>query len=91
MARALAGVRAGEADRFRKAPVANPGAAVVELPEAPRVRVEIPENVQAVKTEQGSAWRASTRRAFETYLARGYRVETFHRDAGRCFYGLERD
>jgi predicted GNAT superfamily acetyltransferase len=91
VARALAGDRAGEADRFREAPVANPGASVQDPPEAPRVRVEIPQNVQAVKTEQGPAWRASTRRAFETCLARGYRVETFFRDAGRCFYGLERD
>ena len=88
---ALAGGRASESDRFREAPVANPGAAVLALPETPRVRVEIPTNVQAVKTEKGPAWRASTRRAFETYLSGGYRVETFYREPEGCFYGLEKD
>jgi len=96
VARALAEGRAGEADRFRDAPVANPGGEERDLPEASRVRVEIPENVQAVKEkdmETAAAWRASTRRAFESYLGRGYRVEVFYRDPveGRCFYGLEGD
>jgi len=93
VARALADHRRGEDGRFHEAPVANPGAAERDLPDAPRVRVEIPENVQAVKVEEpetAMAWRTSTRRAFETYLARGYKVEVFYRDAGRCFYGLER-
>lgn len=93
VARALADHRRGEAERFREAPVVNPGADERDLPDASRVRVEIPENVQAVKVEEpetAMAWRTSTRRAFETYLARGYKVETFYRDAGRCFYGLER-
>ena len=63
---------------------------MLDLPETPRVRVEIPENIQAVKVEQGSAWRSSTRRAFETYLGRGYKIEVFSRDEGRCYYGLER-
>jgi predicted GNAT superfamily acetyltransferase len=58
------------------------------------VRVEIPENIQAVKAdrpEAAVAWRESTRHAFETYLARGLTVEAFYRDraSGRCFYGLE--
>jgi len=96
VARALVNHRRGEADRFQEAPVANPGAEERELPAAPRVRIEIPENVQAVKaerTETALAWRTSTRRAFETYLGRAYRVEAFYRDAadGRCFYGLEKD
>ncbi len=93
VARALADHRRGEDERFREAPVANPGAVEPELPDSPRVRVEIPENIQAVKVDQPEtaiAWRTSTRRAFESYLARGYTVEAFFRDAGRCFYGLER-
>jgi predicted GNAT superfamily acetyltransferase len=92
VARALAGLRTGEADCFREAPVANPGAAERDLPADFRVRVEIPENIQAVKADQPEtavAWRMSTRRAFETYLARGYRVEAFYREEDRCFYGLE--
>jgi predicted GNAT superfamily acetyltransferase len=91
--RALAGQRP-DSSRFREAPVANPGAETGELPDAPRVRIEIPENIQDVKTErpdEASAWRGSTRRAFEHYLGRGYRVDAFYRDPGegRCFYGLE--
>jgi predicted GNAT superfamily acetyltransferase len=67
---------------------------VDELPEAPRVRIEIPESIQDLKGERpelGVAWRQSTRRAFEHYLGLGYRVEAFCRDAGerRCWYGLE--
>lgn len=95
VARALVSHRRGEADRFREAPVSNPGAEERDLPTAPRVRVEIPENIQAVKVdrpEAALAWRTSTRRAFETYLGRGYTVEAFYRDAAeaRCFYGLEK-
>jgi predicted GNAT superfamily acetyltransferase len=94
--RTLAGCHPGEADRFRDAPVANPGAEERDLPAAPRVCIEIPENVQAVKAERPEkalAWRTSTRRAFETYLGRGYKVDVFSRDAaeGRCFYGLAKD
>ncbi|HEX3556967.1 MAG TPA: hypothetical protein VIA62_27395 [Thermoanaerobaculia bacterium] len=94
VARALRDKRAGSEEPFRQAPVANPGGELRELPAAPRVRVEIPEDIQAVKTERpeaAAAWRESTRRAFEGYLARGYRVEAFYRDpvARRCYYGLE--
>src|SRR5262249_55601364 len=94
VALALRDRRAGSEEPFRAAPVANPGGAVAELPSSPRVRIEIPQDVQAAKTEQpeaAAAWRASTRRAFEPYLARGYRIEVFYRDRedGRCFYGLE--
>ena len=93
--RALEDRRAGSEEPFRQAPVANPGAEEAELPETPRVRVEIPENVQAVKEKDmdaAAAWRASTRRAFEHYLGRGWRVEAFYRDdGGLCFYGLEKD
>jgi len=96
VARALVDHRRGESDRFREAPVVNPGVEGSDLPQAPRVRIEIPPSIQDVKTgqpEKGMAWRLSTRRAFETYLGRGYRIEVFYRDAaeGRCFYGLEKD
>ena len=88
--RALADRRAGSEAPFREAPMVNQ-----ELSEAPRVRVEIPENVQAVKEKDmdaAAAWRASTRRAFEHYLAKGYRIEAFYRDDdGHCFYGLQKD
>jgi predicted GNAT superfamily acetyltransferase len=94
VARALVDRRSGEADRFQDAPVANPGAEARDLHEAPRVRVEIPEDVQAVKAErpqEALAWRVSSRRALQDYLARGYKVEVFYRDSAerRCFYGLE--
>lgn len=94
--RALADRRAGSEEPFREAPVANPGASETEeLPEASRIRIEIPESIQDLKAERpdlGMAWRMSTRRAFQHYLGRGYRVEAFYRDAGRhCYYGLERD
>ncbi|MFL6234137.1 MAG: hypothetical protein ACJ76N_13465 [Thermoanaerobaculia bacterium] len=93
---ALADQRAGAGEPFREAPVANPGAETGELPEAPRVRIEVPESIQdlkAVRPDLGAPWRASTRRAFQHYLGLGYRVEAFYRDAGerRCYYGLERD
>jgi predicted GNAT superfamily acetyltransferase len=60
------------------------------------VRIEIPESIQDLKSgrpEVGGAWRETTRRAFQAYLARGYRIEAFYREAGEhcCFYGLERD
>jgi predicted GNAT superfamily acetyltransferase len=67
-----------------------------ELPEAPRVRIEIPASIQDLKAErpdEATAWRAVTRRAFEHYLEAGYRVAAFYRDreTGRCFYCLERE
>jgi predicted GNAT superfamily acetyltransferase len=95
VARALADRRAGAAEPFRAAPVANPGAMIGELPVAPRVRVEIPRSIQDLKAARPDAapsWRESTRRAFEGYLAQGYRIEAFYCDVDqRCFYGLERD
>jgi predicted GNAT superfamily acetyltransferase len=63
------------------------------LPAAPRVRIEIPAHIQEFKErhpERALAWRLGTRRAFQAYLARGYRVTAFWRDAaGRCWYGVE--
>lgn len=92
---ALVDRRAGAEEPFRDAPVANPGAATDELPEAPRVRIEIPESIQDLKgerPERGVAWRESTRRAFQHYLGQRYRVEAFYLDADRrCWYGLEKE
>jgi len=94
VARALRDKHAGSEEPFREVPVVNPDGVIGILPEAPRVRIEIPENIQAVKTERpeaAMAWRESTRVAFEAYLARGLCVEAFYRDRaeGRCYYGLE--
>jgi predicted GNAT superfamily acetyltransferase len=94
---ALASGRGGEAARFLDAPVVNAGRRFVEVPAgagAPRVRIEIPESVQALKgerTAEAAEWRASSRAAFQACLGRGYRVEAFYRDAAdsRCFYCLE--
>jgi predicted GNAT superfamily acetyltransferase len=63
------------------------------LPDERRVAVEVPARIQELKEADPAralAWRLGTRRAFETFLGRGYRVISFFRDAtGRCFYGLE--
>jgi predicted GNAT superfamily acetyltransferase len=63
------------------------------LSAARRVRIEVPARIQEFKErqpEQALAWRLGTRRAFQAYLARGYQVTTFWRDAaGRCWYGVE--
>ena len=62
-----------------------------DLPDAPSVRIEIPPDIYAL-IDQGSeialAWRTTTRSAFTSYLARGYRVTGFSTapDSGRCFY-----
>jgi predicted GNAT superfamily acetyltransferase len=76
----------GEADEAGKA-VEPP------LPAAPRVRIEIPARIQEFKErqpERALAWRLGTRRAIREYLARGYQVTAFWRDAaGRCWYGVE--
>lgn len=80
--------------RFGDAPVVGPEEGVLPpLPDTPLVRVEIPENVQAVKAENldlARAFRASTRRAFEHYLGQGWRADAFYKDprTGRCYYGL---
>ncbi len=63
-----------------------------DLPDAAAVRVAVPGEIQAVNRERprvAVAWRRSTRRAFEGYLARGYRVRGFIRAGEHCFYVLE--
>jgi chorismate synthase len=66
------------------------------LPELPAVRVEVPEDIQLVKSkspELGIKWRTTTRRAFLWYLGRHYRVVGFFRDknTARCFYILSHE
>ena len=65
------------------------------LLDAAIVRVEIPADLPEVlarSRELALRWRETTRRAFLWYLARGYTVRTFGRDAGgeRRFYVLAR-
>lgn len=95
-AAAAAGRSAALAAHFADAPWFDPaprGGGESPLPESPRVRVEIPARIQDFKEEQPEralAYRLGTRRAFEAYLGRGYRVTAFLRDpGGRCGYGLE--
>jgi predicted GNAT superfamily acetyltransferase len=67
------------------------GEETFDLPAAPRLRIEIPADIQAVKNDQpdlAAAWRRSTRRAFLYYFGRGYQVTAYLRDGGRRFYGL---
>jgi predicted GNAT superfamily acetyltransferase len=55
------------------------------------VFIEIPENIQAVKTHSSEAamqWRLKTREAFLHYLKNGYVVYSFVRFASRSFYVL---
>jgi predicted GNAT superfamily acetyltransferase len=64
-----------------------------ELPDAPAVRVEVPEHIQRVKRssiEEARSWRSTTRRAFLHYMGCGYEVAAFRREreSGRCFYML---
>lgn len=92
VAAVLAGSPLGDPGRFAEAPVLGLNLGEGDLPEAPRVRIEIPPNIQAVKAEnpdQAAAWRQVTRRAFQHYFGRGYRVEAYLREGDRRFYGLE--
>lgn len=101
-----AGGGADEApEAYRAAPVVNvreseaPGRGggepvVAEPPGAPAVRVEVPEDVHELRRaslERAALWRASTRRALESLLERGYRVVGFYREGGRSFYVLRRE
>ncbi|UCG87527.1 MAG: hypothetical protein JSW71_02995 [Gemmatimonadota bacterium] len=66
------------------------------LPEVPTLRIEVPEDIQLVKSkslELGKKWRTTTRRAFLWYLGRRYRVVAFYRDksSARCFYVVSRE
>lgn len=64
-----------------------------ELPAAPEVLVEIPEDIAKIQAEEPGAalfWRQTTRRALQHYLPRGYRVAGFaaRAEAGRGIYIL---
>jgi predicted GNAT superfamily acetyltransferase len=94
--RILAGDEALAGGRdFGAAPVADLAGDLPLAAAPPRVRVEVPASIQEVKAarpEEAAAWRAATRRAFESCLESGYRVTAFYREreTGRCFYGLTR-
>jgi len=57
-----------------------------------RVAIEIPQDFEAVAAASAGdahAWRMATRRAFTTWMGRGYTVTGFCRDiGGRCWYTL---
>ena len=64
---------------------------------ASRLRVEIPTNTDLMREKAlplARRWRLEMRRAFQCYLAKGYRVDDFlppsAATAGRCFYVLRR-
>lgn len=64
-----------------------------EVPELPALRVEVPGDVQVVKSramDVAKRWRSSTRYAFETCFARGYRIPRLDhdREQQRSFYVL---
>lgn len=84
--RAVAGRAPGPDRGWATAAVANPGAAVGEpLPAGPAVRIEVPADIQQVKStspQTARAWRDTSRRAFLWYLQRGYRVAGFASGGG---------
>lgn len=66
-----------------------------ECADAPRVRVEIPDDIlriQGENPELARAWRISTRTAFQRLFGDGYRITGFIRsaDSGRGIYILKR-
>ena len=65
------------------------------LPDAPRVRIQIPHDIElvhALGADTAFAWRMTTRDAFLHYLGRGYRIVGFDRGDGTSMpaYELER-
>jgi len=62
----------------RGTPIVDPD--TTRLPTGSPVLVAAPADIQTLKRRRptlAKAWRATTRRAFEHYLARGYRVTGF--------------
>lgn len=92
---------APSADEIGSAPLVNPtrdedgilrSAAPDTDLDAPRVRVAVPAEIQALKAESpGTAaeWRRRTRTAFEAYFGRGYRAVEVVREGPRTCYLLE--
>lgn len=57
--------------------------------DAPGVRIQIPENIQQLKSErpeEAAAWRHATRAAFMHYFGQGYGVVSYHVLPDGCFY-----
>ncbi len=92
-----------DASPYGQAPIVNTvveGTTILpverELVENDRVRIEIPNDLDAIKNNESAVsaktWRLNTRRAFLWYQERGYTVDGFVTDAqtGRCFYCLIR-
>lgn len=92
-----AGKPAADPDRFAGTPVIaleaeEEGSPLPSPSDNPRLRVEIPVDIQAVKArnpDEAAAWRRSTRRAFQYYFENGYRVAAYLREGDRRFYGVE--
>lgn len=64
------------------------------IPTAPRVRIEIPHDAEAMFAHAPAdavAWRQRTQRAFLSCVARGYRIAGFYCEphTQRCFYLLD--
>ncbi len=69
----------------------------VHRPDQPRAQIEIPVDLESVRTRDGGStrrWRETTREAFTSAFAAGYRVDDFARptiaDEPRCGYLLVR-
>lgn len=103
VARAVAGRYAFDTELYSSSPFAagrvieadeNSAPRKLEFRREPRVRVEIPPDIHAlrvVSAEAAAQWRQMTREAFQFYLSNGYEVTAFYRDmaTGRCFYCLQ--
>jgi len=75
---------AGRSDDVPRTSIVDGGQprGIVPLPDAPRVRVPIPRDIETVLSSDAAvalSWRLATRDAIMHYLARGYRVTAFHR------------
>ncbi len=67
-----------------------------ELPDAPSVRIMVPNDIQELKLrapDTAQAWRALTRKAFQHYLEAGYVVRGIGRAAAdvHSWYVVQRD
>ncbi len=80
----------GNTEPMEEVPAVSLG--VGNLPTGPRVRIEVPLDIQRLKDESpdvAAQWRAITRRAFQHYLGRRYCVSRFVRqDAPNLSYYL---
>lgn len=99
----LSGRTLFDAASFLDAPIVNtvgvPAAPVsaneLKLPELSKARVEIPNNIEQLKSQSmdlAKAWRNNTRKTFLWYLEKAYQVAGFYVDEGtqRCYYCLSK-